>query len=246
MRKIQRHVIRLAVSAALLLVAAAGTAPAGDWGLRMGGSLGTAPDYAAQTFFDVSKTDFKYSARGMELGVTWKQWDVSAFVQTVNDGKLNRGYAQKTCGLWDNGEQACLPPSYTLPEGTLVEVTGLRLVGVQVGRFMTLYRPKKWLRFGVPVHVGMAFFSGHATQYDFSVSLEQTSQGYGFVPRTVPTNIDGTKVFAGGLSPYPLVSAGMGLRVRSAAWAEIEINLLFENPRAPVFAWGMNFRKFTD
>jgi hypothetical protein len=246
MRKIQRHVTRLAVFGSMVLALGAGKALAGDWGLRMGGSLGTAPDYAAETFFDASKTDFQYSARGMELGVTWKDWDVSAFVHTINKGVLNRGYAQHSCGLWNNGRNICLPAGTTLPEGTQVDLAGLRLAGVQAGRFIAIYKPKKWLRFGVPVHLGMAFFSGHATQYDTRVALEPTDQGYGFVARSTPTQISGSKVFAGGFNPYPVASTGIGLRLRSAAWAEIELNLLFENPRAPVFAWGMNFRKFKD
>lgn len=247
MRKIQRRVLQLAVSGVAVLALASSTALASDWGVRMGGSLGGAPTYAARTFFDAEKADFKYSTSGMELGVMWKDWDVSVFLQTIKSGFLNLGYAEHHCGDdWDNGQPACLPGDTTLPEGRRVDMAGMRLLGVQVGRFISLSQPKKWLRVGIPVSVGVAFFTSQSTRYDTTVRLEDTPQGRGFVARTAEAKIDGADVFAGGMNPYPVGSIGLGLRIRSAKWAEIELNVKLDNPRAPVFAWGMNFRKFED
>jgi hypothetical protein len=247
MQTIRRFPLRLSVGLLTLLAAGATRAAAGDWGARMGGDLGSAPMYAASSFFDADKKDFKYSSRAMEFGVLWKSVEVDFFLHTINKGYLNRGYAEKACPTID-GVQVCLPPPFTLPEGSQVDLAGLKLWGFKAGTFVNVWKPKKWLRFGIPVHVGLAFFSGQATQFTYRVELEPTDTGgYGYVSRATQTKIDGTKVFtsgfAGGNTPYPIGDIGIGVRVRSARWAEIELNLKIDNPRFPIFAWGMTFRR---
>jgi hypothetical protein len=92
----------------------------------------------------------------------------------------------------------------------------------------------------------VAFFTKQAKQYVTTVSLQDTPQGRAFVAEPKESDIGISDVFAGGMNPYPVGSIGLGLRIRSAKWAEIELNIKLDNPRAPVFAWGMNFRKFED
>ena len=247
MQTIRRFPLRLAVWLLALSVTGAARAAAGDWGARMGGDLGSAPLYAASSYFDADKTDFKYSSRAMEFGVLWKQLEVDFFLHTVNRGFLNRGYAQKHCPLV-NGVTTCLPGDSVLPEGTQIDLAGLKLYGVKVGTFVTVWRPNKWIRFGLPVRVGAAWFSGEATQYTWNVTLDPLDNGgYGFNARPTESKIKGDKVFssgfAGGQVPYPLFDAGVGVRIRSAKWAEIELNLKIDNPRFPIFAWGMTFRR---
>ena len=62
----------------------------------------------------------------------------------------------------------------------------------------------------------------------------------------VPEKIHGERVFARGGPPYAIVSGGVGVKVRTASWAEFEICLKAENPRLPVVSWGMTFRRHKD
>jgi hypothetical protein len=200
MQTIRRFPARLYVWGLVLLALGATRATAGDWGLRMGGDLGSAPLYAASAYFDADDKGFKYSSKAMELGVLWKHLEVDFFLHTISDGYLNRGYAEKACPLI-NGSPVCLPPPNTLPEGSEVYLAGLKMYGVKAGTFVSLWKPKPWLRFGVPIHVGAAFFSGKATENKYQVTYERTDNGgFGYVSRATQTKIDGTKVFTSGFA----------------------------------------------
>lgn len=247
MRQAVRWTLHLSLSAAALVLATSTPALAGDWGLRFSGDMGWTPDSAAKRFFDVSEKDFKYRSRGIELGVAYKEWDLSGFMYTVNDGYLNHDYALKKCGNWgEAGANICLGPGVTLPEGTYIDPTGMRMFGLKAGRFFTLWRPLKLLRVGVPVHVGVVVDSGEATQHRYAVSLEAAQGGFGLVSRPTTTKIAGSEIFKGDLSPYPIVDIGIGFKFRSAKWAEIEVFLKADNPRFPILAWGMTFRRQRD
>ena len=247
MRQAVRRTLHLSLSAAALVLATSVPARAGDWGLRFSGDLGSAPDSAASRFFDASEKDFLYRSRGIELGVAYREWDVSAFMYTVNKGYLNHDYSLKNCGNWGQaGERICLSPGVTLPEGTYIDPTGMRMFGLKGGFFLTLWRPSKLLRVGVPVHVGVVLDSGEATQHRYAVTLEPAQGGFGLVSRPITTKIAGSEIFKGDLKPYPIVDIGIGFKFRSANWAEIEVFLKADNPRFPILAWGMTFRRQRD
>jgi hypothetical protein len=244
MQRAMRHSLfaSLITGACVLLGAAPGRA--GDWGVRLVGDLGSTPKSLARTFFDAGTSRFEYGSRGLELGVAWRDWDAGIFLYTANKGYFERGYSVSACGPWRNGEWACTPNGTTLREGTVVQPVGVRMLGVRVGRFVTLARPKKWLRFGLPLHVGLATYTGKkAVQDTWTRGIEQTATGEVFYERYTRTELKGGKVFASGGPPYPIVSAGIGAKVRTASWAEFEVCLKAENPRLPVLSWGMTFRK---
>jgi hypothetical protein len=235
-----------------LLILGAGHSQAGDWGFRMVGDLGGAPKSLADPLFKASKHNFEYSSRGLELGVAWKDWDAGVFLYTVNKGYLERGYSEAACGPWLNGQTICTPNGVPLREGTIIQSVGLRLVGARVGHFFTLVRPAKWIRFGIPIRAALATYTNHALQWTYSRGAAQTAAGTSFFERCpvmtadgqcVPQQVQGEAVFAHGKAPYPIVSGGIGVKVRTASWAEFEVCLLAENPRLPVVSWGMTFRK---
>jgi hypothetical protein len=249
MRNAIRFSVGLSLSAATLLLAGSPTVGAGDWGFRFSGDLGAASQSSAKNFFDSPDQNFKYSSRGIELGVAYKDWDVSSFLYTikVSEGHLNRGFAQKNSGPWGaSGETIFLAPGVTLPEGAYLDPNGVRLIGLKAGRFVTLWRPSKLLRIGVPIHVGAAAYSGQATLTNYVVSLQPAQGGFGLVSQPVVTKVPGAQIFSGKMNPYPIVDVGIGLKFRSAKWAEIELFLKADNPRFPIFAWGMTFRRSRD
>jgi hypothetical protein len=243
MRKAVRSALHFSLAVAALTLAAPDSAHAGDWGFRFSGDLGAAPASAASRFFDVSEKDFNYHSRGIELGVAYKDFDVSAFMYTVNKGYLNKDYAQKSCGPWGTGAENICASQGTLPEGTYIDPTGMRMFGVKAGGFLTLWRPSKLFRVGVPVHVAAVLDSGHANQTVYKVSLQPVAGGLGLSSTPTTTKIKGSTIFKGDMNPYPIVDVGIGFKFRSASWAEIEVFLKADNPRFPVFAWGMTFRK---
>jgi hypothetical protein len=224
-----------------LLSLGVGHSHAGDWGFRMLGDLGTTPKSLAKTFFDAGEHDFRYSSRGLELGVAYKEWDAGVFLYTINKGFI-----------WPDGHQVCMPPDADVYEGTRVQAVGIRLVGAKVGRYFTLARPASWLRIGVPVRVGLAGYTGKGTREVWTKEIQHTDAGdiyyqrcsqSGVPGQCVPEKIRGEDVLRHGGPPYPIVSAGVGVKVRTASWAEFEVNVLAENPRLPVVSWGMTFRK---
>jgi hypothetical protein len=218
----------------------------------MVGDLGGAPKSFAKPFFDASRDGFQYSSRGLELGVAWKDWDAGVFLYTVNKSYLSRGYSLAACGPWLNGQMVCTPDGTQLREGTIIQAVGLRLVGVRLGHFFTVVRPTKWLRFGVPIHAGLATYARSGSEWTYSRGAVQTDAGISYYERCpvmsaqgqcVPQSVSGDKVFSSGKAPYPIVSGGIGAKVHTASWAEFEVSLLAENPRLPVLSWGMTFRK---
>jgi hypothetical protein len=239
------------VSGAFVVLSAPGSG-AGDWGFRMIGDLGGTPKSLAKTFFDADKGNFQYSSRGLELGVAYKDWEGGVFLFTINKGFLQRGYQESSCAVWPDGHQVCAPDGSVFRTGTRIQAVGVRLLGVRVGRYFTLARPTKWLRIGVPIAVGAAGYTGKATQETWTKEILHTSAGDVYYQRCsqsgepgqcVPDKVKGERIFKSGGPPYPIVSAGLGIKVRTASWAEFEIALKAENPRLPVVAWGMTFRK---
>lgn len=244
MRQAVRRTLFPSLAASALLLAASAPAQAGDWGLRFSGDMGWAPESAAERFFDASEKDFKYRTNGIELGVAYKEWDLSAFMYTAGEGRLTLDYALNNCGNWGQaGERICLGTGVTLPEGTFIDPQGMRMFGLKGGRFFTLWRPSKLLRVGVPVHVGVVLDGGEAVRNEYRVSLQPAQGGFGLVSRPTSTKIPGSEIFKGGLKPYPIVDIGIGFKFRSANWAEIEVFLKADNPRFPILAWGMTFRR---
>ena len=248
-----QSVLTSLVTGALLILGAA-QSQAGDWGFRMVGDLGGAPKSFAKPFFDASKDGVQYSSRGLELGLAWKDWSAGVFLYTPNKGFLERGYQESACAVWPDGHQVCAPAGSVIHSGTRVQVVGVRLLGVKVGHYFTLARPAKWLRIGVPLAVGAAAYTGEATRETWTREIQHTAAGDIYYQRCsqsgqpgqcVPDKIHGEKVFSSGGPPYPIVSAGLGVKVHTASWAEFEVSLLAENPRLPVLSWGMTFRKHT-
>jgi hypothetical protein len=235
-----------------LLILGASHSRAGDWGFRMTGDLGSAPKSFAKTFFDAGEHNFQYSSRGLELGLAYKDWDGGVFLYTINKGFMERGFRASACGVWPDGHQVCAPAGSAIYEGTRVQAVGVRLIGVKLGHYFTLYRPAKWLRIGVPLRVGLAAYTGSGTRETWTKEIQHTTAGDTYYQRCsqsgqpgqcVPEKIKGEKVFSSGGPPYPIVGAGVGVKVHTASWAEFEVCLLAENPRWPVLSWGMTFRK---
>jgi hypothetical protein len=224
------------------------TAHAGDWGARFSGDWGWAPRSTFDSYFNNAGSDFKYKSNGIELGIAYKDWDVSGFMYTAKTkGFLNRGFAYKNSGPWGPlGETITLEPGVTLPEGAYIDPNGMRLIGLKAGRFFTLWRPSKLLRVGVPIHVGAAWDSKKATQVTYVVSRQAQQGGFGLTSKPVTTTVPASEVFKGDLTPYPIVDLGLGFKFRSASWAEVEVYLKADNPRFPILAWGMTFRKHRD
>ena len=232
---------RLGVLAALavgtLLSLPASPALAGDWGVRLGGDIGGAPDFAAKSWFGATKTAFQWRSSGTELSAVYKSFDFGFFMQTVNKGNLDYGYVDRSCGTW-TGELVCLP------QGTYIAPAGARLMGVKMGGFLTLGRPNGWLRIGVPLHIAAAFAAKKAKQVDSEIIVTPVSATTAQVTQKLTVTDVGTdQIFKGGLSPYPIVDIGLGVRIRTSSWSELEVAVKAENPRLPVLAWAMVFQK---
>ncbi len=245
MKNAVRFSLGRGLSAMVLILVGSMTAQAGDWGVRFSGDWGWAPSSTFDKFFDNPSKDFKFSSRGIELGVAYKDFDVSAFMFTAKTkGFLNQDFGYRNSGPWGpSGETITLSPGVTLPEGAYVDPNGMRVIGIKAGGFLTLWRPSKLFRVGVPIHVGAAFDSKKAVRVDYIVSLKPQADGFGLTSNPVTTNVPVSQVFKGDLSPYPIVDAGIGFKFRSAKWAELEVFLKADNPRFPVLAWGMTFRR---
>jgi hypothetical protein len=171
------------------------------------------------------------------LSAIYKGVEFGWFMQTVNKGELNFGYVDESCGTW-TGELVCLP------EGTKIAPAGTRLMGVKVGGFLTIGRPNGWLRIGVPVHIAAAFATTKAKLIDSQIIVTPVTATTAQVTQKLTVTDVGTdKIFKGGLTPYPIVDIGLGVRIRTSSWSELEVAVKAENPRLPVLGWAMIFQK---
>jgi hypothetical protein len=237
MRKASVRAIRAGLSVAIVALA---TPLFAGMGVRLGGSIGSAPSFV-RSAFDADKADFKFSARGMEFGFVQGRLEVDFFMDTVSKGRLNRGYKEQACYTIGN-QTKCFP------EGTYLDPVGVRLVGAKLGGFQNLHVFNKWARVGIPLHVGATLFTGEANQVTYTnrqVDSDPTRPG----PESVVSNLEVTKVpgrniVNGARSVFPVFDVGLAVRIRTAGWAEVQLGVAMQQFRFPALAWGMTFKKF--
>ncbi|MBN2371848.1 MAG: hypothetical protein JXO72_15310 [Vicinamibacteria bacterium] len=224
-----------------LVISLALTSPLyAEWGVHLGGNLGSAPSFA-RTAFDSEEEGFKFDARGIEVGFVKNGVEVDFFMDTIRKGYINRGYVSRRC-VTVGAETECFP------EGTYLDPAGVRLIGVRAGSFLELRRFSEWARLGVPFHIGMAFFTGEALRVDSTINYVASDpadpqSSLGVVARTESIKVQGKQIMNGGRSPFPVFDFGLALRVRTASWAEAEVGVRVHDFRFPALAWGMVFGK---
>lgn len=237
MGKASQRAIRAVLTVAIVALA---TPLFAGVGVRLGGSIGSAPSFA-RTVFDSEKEGFKLSARGMELGFVYGRLEIDFFMDTINKGFINRGYKEQTC-------YTIASQIKCVAEGTYLDPTSVRLVGLKLGGFQNLHTFNKWARIGVPFHLGATLFTGEATQVAYTnrpVDSDPTRPGAeSLVSSLAVTKVSGRNIVNGARSPFPVFDLGLAVRIRSAAWAEIELGVAMQQFRFPALAWGMTFKKF--
>ncbi len=237
MRNDSARTIRVAMTVSTLALA---TPLFAGMGVRLGGSIGSVPSFA-RSVFDADKDGFKLSARGIELGVVHGRLELDFFMDTISKGRLNRGYREQAC-YTISGQTKCFA------EGTYLDPVGVRLIGAKLGGFQNLHTFGKLLRVGVPFHVGATIFTGKATEIVYTnqlVDTDPTRPGpEGVVSNLAVTKVPGRNIVNGARSPFPTFDLGLAFRLRTAAWAEVQLGCTVQQFRFPALTWGMTFKKF--